>query len=64
MELQHAGAAVVIEEKDLTGDKLIETVKDLIAEPGRLAEMGRNAKTLGRPDSLDLIWAALKKLCA
>ena len=35
-----------------------------MSQPGRLAEMGRNAKTLGRPDSLDLIWAALKKLCA
>ena len=64
MELQQAGAAVVIEEKDLTGEKLIETVTQLMSQPGRLAEMGRNAKTLGRPDSLDLIWAALQKLCA
>lgn len=64
MELQQAGAAVVIEEKDLTGEKLIETVTQLMSQPGRLAEMGRNAKTLGRPDSLDQIWAALQKLCA
>ena len=31
MELQKAGAAVVIEEKDLTGEKLVGTVADLLA---------------------------------
>ena len=32
MELQKAGAAVVIEEKDLTGEALVATVADLLAE--------------------------------
>ena len=36
LELQNAGAAIVIEEKDLTGVKLIETVHALLAEPGKL----------------------------
>ena len=31
MELQKAGAAVVIEEKDLTGEKLVATVSDMLA---------------------------------
>ena len=44
MELQKAGAAVVIEEKDLTGEKLVSTVSGLLAEPGKLAAMGRNAR--------------------
>ena len=62
MELQKAGAAVVIEEKDLTGEKLVSTVSGLLAEPGRLAAMGRNARTLSVDDSLDRIADALMKL--
>ena len=46
MELQKAGAAVVIEEKDLTGEALVATVADLLAEPGKLAQMGQNARKL------------------
>lgn len=62
MELQKAGAAVVIEEKELTGGKLVSTVSGLLAEPGRLAAMGRNARTLSVDDSLDRIADALMKL--
>ena len=62
MELQKAGAAVVIEEKDLTGGKLVSTVSGLLAEPGRLAAMGKNARTLSVDDSLDRIADALMKL--
>ena len=62
MELQKAGAAVVIEEKDLTGEKLVQTVSEMLTQPGKLAEMGANAKTLGNPHSLDLITEKLLKL--
>ena len=62
LELQNAGAAIVIEEKDLTGAKLIETVHTLLAEPGKLTAMGTAAKTLGNPKSLDLITAKLLEL--
>ena len=62
MELQKAGAAVVIEEKDLTGEKLISTVSGLLSEPGKLAAMGRNARSLSVDDSLDRIVDALLKL--
>lgn len=62
MELQKAGAAVVIEEKDLTGEKLVSTVSGLLAEPGKLAAMGKNARTLSVDDSLDRIADALMKL--
>ena len=62
MELQKAGAAVVIEEKDLTGEKLISVVSGLLAEPGRLAEMGRSARSLSVDDSLDRITSALLRL--
>ena len=62
LELQKAGAAVVIEEKNLTGDGLVKTVETLLTSPGKLAEMGANAKTLGNPHSLDLITEKLLKL--
>ena len=62
LELQNAGAAVVIEEKDLTGETLIHTVQDLLAEPGRLTAMGAAARTLGNPHSLDLITSKLLEL--
>ena len=62
MELQKAGAAVVIEEKDLTGEKLISTVSALLSEPGKLAAMGRNARSLSVDDSLDRIVDALLRL--
>ena len=62
LELQNAGAAIVIEEKDLTGEKLVQTVSAMLAQPGKLAEMGKNARSLSVDDSLDRITAALLKL--
>jgi UDP-N-acetylglucosamine--N-acetylmuramyl-(pentapeptide) pyrophosphoryl-undecaprenol N-acetylglucosamine transferase len=62
MELQKAGAAVVMEEKDLTGEALVATVADLLAEPGKLAQMGQNARKLSVDDSLDRIANALLQL--
>lgn len=62
LELQQHGAAVVIEEKNLTGDLLIQTVEQLLSEPGKLTEMGSNARALAKPDSLDRISRALLQL--
>ena len=62
LELQNAGAAIVIEEKNLTGQLLTDTVQKLLAEPGKLAEMGQNAKTVGNPRSLALITEKLQEL--
>ena len=62
LELQNACAAIVIEEKNLTGQLLTDTVQKLLAEPGKLAEMGQNAKTVGNPRSLALITEKLQEL--
>jgi len=37
-------------------------VQQLLSQPGKLAEMGTNAKTLGNPHSLDLITEKLLEL--
>lgn len=62
LELQQQGAAVVIEEKDLTGEKLIQTVQELLERPGKLQLMGENARTLGKPESLEIITKKLMEL--
>jgi UDP-N-acetylglucosamine--N-acetylmuramyl-(pentapeptide) pyrophosphoryl-undecaprenol N-acetylglucosamine transferase len=50
-----AGAAVVVEERDLTGDRLAGEIDALIDNPRRLVEMGRAAKALARPDAAERI---------
>ncbi|MEG2652326.1 MAG: UDP-N-acetylglucosamine--N-acetylmuramyl-(pentapeptide) pyrophosphoryl-undecaprenol N-acetylglucosamine transferase, partial [Ruthenibacterium sp.] len=62
MQLQKLGAAVVIEEKNLTGDSLIQTVDSLTQSPAELLVMGTKAKALSQPDSLAKIWKELQKL--
>jgi len=56
-----AGAAVILEEKDLTGRSLAEAAKRLLADPGRLAGMGQRARGLAHPDAArrlaDLLFA-------
>lgn len=48
--LQKAGAAVVIEEKDITPESLAEILSGLLKRE-RLEEMGEKARRLGRPDA-------------
>ena len=55
LELAKVDAAVVTEEKDLTGDKLVAEVQALLDENGKLARMGQNARSLSVDDSLDRI---------
>ena len=59
LELEKQDAAVVIEEKHLTGEKLVETVSELLAEPGKLNRMGQNARSLSVDDSLKRITTRL-----
>ena len=49
--LEAAGAARVLEEKDLSGESLALAVGALVAEPGRIAAMEEAARRIGRPDA-------------
>ena len=51
MVLANHKAAVVIEEKDLTGEKLVAAVKEMTADPEKLREIGLAAKALGVPNA-------------
>ena len=53
--LRAAGAAEVIEQKDLSGDLLAERIVTLMADPGQLAAMAAAAKRLAKPDAARVI---------
>ncbi len=62
MVLENHHAAVVIEEKDLTGEKLAAVVRELTADPEKLRQLGLAAKALGTPDACGRITDELLKL--
>jgi UDP-N-acetylglucosamine--N-acetylmuramyl-(pentapeptide) pyrophosphoryl-undecaprenol N-acetylglucosamine transferase len=49
--LASAGAAVLVPDAECDGDRLDAVVTDLLAAPGRLAQMGTAASALGRRDA-------------
>jgi UDP-N-acetylglucosamine--N-acetylmuramyl-(pentapeptide) pyrophosphoryl-undecaprenol N-acetylglucosamine transferase len=49
--LEAAGAARVLEEKDLSGESLAAAVRAIVLEPGRIATMEEAARRIGRPDA-------------
>ncbi len=62
LELQKVGAGIVVEEKDLTGEKLISIVEELLRQPQKLEQMGQMAHTLAQPRSLEKITRRLMQL--
>ncbi|MCD8219235.1 MAG: undecaprenyldiphospho-muramoylpentapeptide beta-N-acetylglucosaminyltransferase [Ruminococcus sp.] len=60
--LGDAGAAIVIEQKDASPERIIREVEALYADRERLAEMGRQAKQLEIPDTADRIWNVIEQL--
>lgn len=55
MVLANHNAAIVIEEKDLTGDTLVETVSALVQDTQRLRQLGANARSIAVLDSNERI---------
>ncbi|HEY7509340.1 MAG TPA: undecaprenyldiphospho-muramoylpentapeptide beta-N-acetylglucosaminyltransferase [Vicinamibacteria bacterium] len=49
--MEAAGAARMIEEKDLTGERLAAVVNEVLADPRRLAAMEDAARSLGKADA-------------
>ena len=59
MALVDNDAAMIIEEKDLTPEKLTETVNSLLSKPDRLKEIGKNARDMAVIDATDRIYETL-----
>ncbi len=62
MTLKRNGAAEIIEEKDLTGEKLIDTVSHLIENKAKLEKMSASAFKCAIPDANERIYEVIMKL--
>lgn len=62
MVLAKNNAAVVIEEEELSGDKLIQTVGDLITHPDKLSALSAAAARLAIVDANERIYREIKQL--
>ena len=60
--LADKGAAIVIEEKDLTSAKLMHQIDTLLESPGKLDSMGRAAKSMAVTDAQARIVEVLGKI--
>ena len=60
--LADADAAVLIEEKNLTGEKLTEAVSRLLAGGEYIDAMRENIAAFAKPDANELIWRDIKIL--
>lgn len=61
--LVDAGAALMFQEKDLTGELLAKTIRELKADPARITKMERAAGIIGRPEAAREIADVLQQLC-
>ena len=64
MALVDRGAAVCIEEKNLTADSLWDTMQKLVLSPERLKEMGENAKKAAIFDASARIYSVIIEVLA
>lgn len=62
MVLHNAGAAVVIEENELSDGKLVNTVRELIYDPEKLERLSENAHRIYINDTDERIYNALYQL--
>lgn len=62
MSLVKRGAAIVIEEKELTSDKLLETIDTLVAHPSKLRQMGQAAAAMAKTDACEEICRVILSL--
>ncbi|MFA5658441.1 MAG: undecaprenyldiphospho-muramoylpentapeptide beta-N-acetylglucosaminyltransferase [Oscillospiraceae bacterium] len=60
--LEKAGAAIVIEQKNLTSELLIKTVKELCEDPQKLKALSENARRLCINDTSERIYSVLSGL--
>lgn len=62
MVLGKAGAAIVIEQKDLTSEILIQKVQELYDAPEKLEQLSRKAGQLAIRDTHDRVYKAIEAL--
>ncbi|MBQ8906180.1 MAG: undecaprenyldiphospho-muramoylpentapeptide beta-N-acetylglucosaminyltransferase [Ruminococcus sp.] len=60
--LGKAGAAVVIEQKDVTSERVVDEVRKLYESPEQLRVMAERAASLAVRDTEEKIWGVIRKL--
>ncbi len=60
--IAEAGAAAVVDERDLSGARLADVVDGLLADPARLDSMGAAMRTFARPDAASRIVRRVREL--
>ena len=62
MVLQNAGAGIVIEQKNLTSEKLIQTVSEIIDDKDKLEAFSKNSASLFIKDTNERIASVIFEL--
>jgi UDP-N-acetylglucosamine--N-acetylmuramyl-(pentapeptide) pyrophosphoryl-undecaprenol N-acetylglucosamine transferase len=57
-----AGAAIVVADEDLTGERLAAEVLEILDTPGRRDSMAGRSRALGRPDAAERVLALVERL--
>lgn len=60
--LEKNGAATVIADKDLTGERLLKAIESIILDKRKLFNMAEASRKLSKPDALEIILGEIKKL--
>jgi UDP-N-acetylglucosamine--N-acetylmuramyl-(pentapeptide) pyrophosphoryl-undecaprenol N-acetylglucosamine transferase len=63
-KLQQAGAAILLPEQELDGEKLAREIEALISNPDRITAMERAAGRLARPDAASRVADLVEELMA
>jgi UDP-N-acetylglucosamine--N-acetylmuramyl-(pentapeptide) pyrophosphoryl-undecaprenol N-acetylglucosamine transferase len=62
MALVNAGAADIIEEKDLTSGLLTKKVDEILRDSDKLESLSRNSRKMAIVDANDRIYSVIKKV--
>ncbi|MBO5179037.1 MAG: undecaprenyldiphospho-muramoylpentapeptide beta-N-acetylglucosaminyltransferase [Clostridia bacterium] len=60
--LENIEAGIIIEEKDLTTEILINKINELMSQKEKLKTMGENAKKIGKPDAIKKVEEEINKI--
>jgi UDP-N-acetylglucosamine--N-acetylmuramyl-(pentapeptide) pyrophosphoryl-undecaprenol N-acetylglucosamine transferase len=60
--LVQGGAAQMMRDENLSGERLSQTISALLGDPDRLTEMGRQSHSLGRPDAAEQVVHVCREL--
>ncbi|MBC8519905.1 MAG: undecaprenyldiphospho-muramoylpentapeptide beta-N-acetylglucosaminyltransferase [Gammaproteobacteria bacterium] len=61
--LQSDDAALLVQQRDLDGERLLGMIREFIQHPGMISEMGEKARELSRPEAAADVVSICKELC-